>query len=81
MTTGPVSGKQSYPTPGIAWTVIPLRAGTRFLVSHKPRGNPGGFAYRCAHCHPWPITRRQSRHRPAEGPQRRRVRMERERRR
>lgn len=74
----PVSGKQSYPTPGITWTIILLRAGTRSLASHKPRGKPGGFAYRCAHCHPWHITRRQSPHQPADRPPRRLARIERE---
>ena len=78
MTPCPISGKQSYPTPRAAWTVIRLRAGTRSLVSHKQRGKSGGFAYRCAHCHQWHITSQQSRHRPADWPQRRTARMERE---
>ena len=80
MTTGLVSGKQSYPAPGLARTVIRPRTDTRALVSHKPRGNPGGFTYRCAHCHPWPITRRQSRHQPADRPPCRLAWIERERR-
>ena len=62
----PHNGTPSYPTPHAAWRVIQLRTGQRALVSHKQRGKPGGYAYRCKHCQQWHIT-----HRPRWLPSRR----------
>jgi hypothetical protein len=74
----PISGFTSYPTAQAAWNVIRLLTSKRALLTHKQPGKPGGFAYRCAHCHQWHITSQQSRHRPADWLQRRTARMERE---
>lgn len=57
----PISGKQSYPTPGAAWRVIRPRTGTRSLIGHERPGKPGGHAYRCPHGRQWRITGQKNR--------------------
>ena len=80
MTRCPQSGKQSYPTAPAAWRIIRLRASQLTRSPHPQRMPAGGFAYRCDDCPPWPITRQQSRHQPADWPRCRLTLIERERR-
>lgn len=68
----PQSGKQCHPTAASAWRVIQLRTSKLALFHHKQRMPPGGFAYRCVHCHQWHITSQQK----TDWPRRRLARME-----
>lgn len=78
MTRRPQSGKQSYPTTPAAWRILRLRASQLTRSPHLQRMPAGRFADRCDDCHPWPITRQQNRHRPANWPRRRLALFERE---
>ena len=73
----PISGFTSYPTAQAAWNVIRLLTSKRALMTHKQPGKPGGFAYRCSHCHQWHITSQKNRdHNQSAWSRRRLTRME-----